>query len=191
MSYYQLYGHQLPASSMRPPTSSNNSIKSESGVRSPTSRPLGTSQTSKVSYVGNNSTIHPPIDSSTDPANYLPTPNVSSAMDDITFGGYNKEISGICESISRLEMPTVEEERQNVPMGKIEESLPDYPILHPNQRLTPVKFSSPHVKAGFTARGLFTKVDAKSPLDGQSGKTVLTIIRLPLSVWFITSIITS
>ena len=172
MSYYQLYGHQLPATSMRPPSSSNNSIKSESGVRSPTSRSLGASQISKtLPNVGNNSTIHPPVDSSADPTNYHPTPNVSSAMEDVTFGGYNRELVGICDSISRLgqEMPTVEEEWRNVPMGKMEASLPDYPMFDPNQRLTPVKFSSPHVKAAFSARGLFVKVDAKSPLDGQSG----------------------
>ncbi len=35
-------------------------------------------------------------------------------------------------------------------------------------RLTPVKFASPHVKGAFGALGLLSKVSAKSPLDGQS-----------------------
>ena len=173
MSYYRLYGNQLPSSSMRPPSSTNNSIKSDSAVRSPNAQPLATSQTiNSLSNIGNNSTIHPPGDHNTDPTNFRPTPNVSSVIDDGIHGGYSTEVAGICDQISRLaqEMPTVEEEGQYIPItGMNEPKISDNPMYDPNQRLTPAKFTAPHVKAIFSARGLFAKIDAKSPLDGQSG----------------------
>ena len=44
----------------------------------------------------------------------------------------------------------------------------------PNQRLTPVKFSAPHVRGVFNARGVLVKVDAKAPLvDGASATVEL------------------
>ena len=174
MSYYNSYGHQLPlASTVGPPSSSNNSIKSESGVRSPTGQHLATSQTTNIlPHVGNNSTIHPPNNSSADPTNYHPTPNVSSTLEDLTFGVYNKEIAGLCNSISKFtqEIPSIDEQGRNVPITMIgAATISENPMFNPNQRMTPVKFSIPHVKAVFSARGVLAKVDAKSPLDGQSG----------------------
>ena len=125
-----------------------------------------------MSNIGNYSSIHPPADHNTDPTNFRPTPNVSSVMEDGIQGGYNAEVAGLCDQISRLtqEMPTVEEEGQYIPITGINEhKISDNPMYDPHQRLTPAKFSTPHVKAIFSARGLFAKIDAKSPLDGQSG----------------------
>ena len=173
MSYFQLYGHQLPASSMRPPLSSNNSVKSDSGVKSPsTTNPLATSQTiNSLASIGNNSTIFPPLDSYTDPTNYQPTPNVSAMSDDNKFSSYNNEIVGICDQISKLnhEIP-IAEDKQILQTSEIKEYNQQENFMYdPHQRLTPVKFSTPHVKAVFSARGVLAKVDAKSPMDGQSG----------------------
>ena len=100
MSYFQTYGHLLPASSMRPPLSSNNSIKSDSGVKSPsTANPLATSETiTSLVSMGNNSPIYPPVDQ---PSNFQPTPNASTISDD-KLGDYNTEIAGICGQISKL-----------------------------------------------------------------------------------------
>eukprot|EP00095_Tigriopus_kingsejongensis_P000182 snap_masked-scaffold487_size158652-processed-gene-0.14 protein:Tk00182 transcript:snap_masked-scaffold487_size158652-processed-gene-0.14-mRNA-1 annotation:"hypothetical protein Phum_PHUM296360" len=39
---------------------------------------------------------------------------------------------------------------------------------HDHRRITPAKFSSPHVKASFGVLGLMAKVTAKNPLDGQN-----------------------
>ena len=173
MSYYNRYGHQLPASSMKAPSSSNNSIKSESGVRSPAARNMMTSQTiHSLTNTINNSTILPPADSSKDPANFIPTPNISSVTDNLTFGGYNREITDLCDRIPGLlyqDMPTVQEEIRHEVTADASSALLENPMFDPNQRLTPVKFSTPHVKGVFSARGVFMKLDAKSPHDGQSG----------------------
>ena len=172
MSYWRLYGHQLPPSSMRPPSSSNNSIKSDSAVRNPNVNPIGTSQTlNSLSSIGNNSTIHPPVDHNADPTNFIPTPNASTVIEDGN-AGFSTEVAGICDQISRLGhgLSTLQEEGQKIPLSAMNEfKVLDNPMYDPKQRLTPVKFSTPHVKATFSARGLFAKVDAKSPLDGQSG----------------------
>ena len=175
MSYFTRYGHQLPASSLRAPSSSNNSVKSDSGVKSPNAHPLATSQTiNSLASIGNNSTIYPPVDSYQDPNNYQPTPNASTISDDAKFGEYNTEIAGLCDQISKLnyEMPVVEEE-QYLRTTENESSKHENFMYDPNQRLTPAKFSTPHVKAVFSARGLLAKIDAKSPLDGQSGNILI------------------
>ena len=180
MSYFTLYGHQLPASSLKAPSSSNNSVKSDSGLKSPNAHPLATSQTiNSLASIGNNSTIYPPVDSYIDPTNYQPTPNASTISDDAKFGGYNTEIAGICDQISKLnhEMPVVEEE-QYLPMTENEPPIHENFMYDANQRLTPAKFSTPHVKAVFSARGLIAKIDAKNPLDGQSGNIAIPLHRV-------------
>ena len=172
MQYFQLYGHQLPASSMRPPLSSNNSIKSDSGVKSPTTaNPLATSQTMpSLSSIGNNSTIYPPVDTYVDPSNFQPTPNASTISDDNKYGTYNTEIAGICDQISNLNCENPNQEGQFLRLTENESSnYPENDLYNTNQRLTPVKFSTPHVRAVFSARGILAIVDAKSPMDGQSG----------------------
>ena len=180
MSYYNRYGHQLPASSMKAP-SSNNSIKSESGVRSPAARNMMTSQTiHSLTNTINNSTILPPADSSKDPANFIPTPNISSITDNLTFGGYNREITDLCDRIPGLlyqDMPTVQEEIRHEDTADARPTLLENHMFDPNQRLTPVKFSTPHVKGVFSARGVFMKLDAKSPHDGQSGNLSIIIYK--------------
>ena len=189
MSYYHRYGHQLPIScNIGPPSSNNNSIKSESGVRSPIDHPFPTSQvcSNTLPLLGNNSTIHPPNNTSVDPTNYYPTPNVSAALEDSTLGNYNKEIAGLCNSISQLthDVPLYEEQRGNlnVPLTMKESTkLSENLAYDPYQRITPVKFCTPHVKAAFSARGLLAKVDAKSPLDGQSGRLLMLITMICFS----------
>ena len=176
MSYFQTYGHLLPASSMRPPLSSNNSIKSDSGVKSPsTANHLATSETiTSLVSMGNNSTIYPPVDQ---PSNFQPTPNASTISDD-KLGDYNTEIAGICGQISKLNFEKPHEEVGQFISTKENESSyhPENIIYNPNQRLTPAKFSTPHVKAVFSARGLIAKIDAKNPTDGQSGNHIVQII---------------
>ena len=172
MQYFQLYGHQLPPSSMRPPLSSNNSIKSDSGVKSPTTaNPLATSQTMpSLSSIGNNSTIYPPVDTYVDPSNFQPTPNASTISDDNKYGTYNTEIAGICDQISKLNYENPNQEGQFLrSTGNESSNYPENDLYNTNQRLTPVKFSTPHVRAVFSARGILAIVDAKSPMDGQSG----------------------
>ena len=164
---------------MKAPSSSNNSIKSESGVRSPAARNIMTSQTiHSLTHTINNSTILPPADSSKDPTNFIPTPNISSVTDNSTFGGYNREITDLCDRIPGIlyqDMPTVQEEIRHEETTVATSALLENPMFDPNQRLTPVKFSTPHVKGVFSARGVFMKLDAKSPHDGQSGNLSIIV----------------
>ena len=188
MQYFHLYGHQLPASSMRPPLSSNNSIKSDSGVKSPTTaNPLATSQTMpSLSSIGNNSTIYPPVDPYVDPSNFQPTPNASTISDDNKYGAYNTEIAGICDQISKLNCENPNQEGQFLQLTENQSSnYPENDLYNTNQRLTPVKFSAPHVRAVFSARGLLAIVDAKSPMDGQSGNQDLRVLTKQLGLFYI------
>lgn len=55
------------------------------------------------------------------------------------------------------------------PPTEASEVLPEAPPgVDPAARITPAKFSIPHAKGTFGALGVFARVDAKSPLDGQS-----------------------
>ena len=190
MSYYRSYGHLLAAATTdggpttsvqadseaaRAPSSYTNSI-SGSGIRSPnaTSDAALPTQTLR-SHVENLSTIYPPLNL-TDPTNYQPTPDVSSYAPESSQVGKesNHEIADYSQSLSRLthnlQNIQLQPSHHDAVGADIFTLGSDQVQYDPAQRLTPVKFSSPHVKAVFSAGGLVAKVDAKSPMDGQSGK---------------------
>ena len=100
--------------------------------------------------------------------NYQPTLEGSQAFSQ----QYDPELSSYYQPKDGVNVAGEEEEEQEEEQQH---------VYDPNQRLTPVKFSSPHVRAVFSAGGILAKVDAKSPLDGQTATVELHSLQSILS----------